>query len=281
MMDDGSDTLMTDNDGISRRHLRLIERDVDRGPPLVYGPVQSLRFGRSLGINLLPDGLRLCNFDCLYCQCGGERRDRRERDDPPFPSLEVLERQLSRVLAEDPWIDDVCFAGAGEPTMHPQFREAVLVARALRSELAPRATLTVLSNGTTAGKPEVRAALALVDRAVLKLDAVGDDLLRRLDRSPSGLSARRLVRSFGEMIGVETQTMLVRGAVDNATPEALDALGEALRYIFPRRAHIGTITRRPAVDAADQRLTALEPAELEAAAARVRRRAPGVDVRVY
>jgi wyosine [tRNA(Phe)-imidazoG37] synthetase (radical SAM superfamily) len=263
------------------RVLHLPVREVDRSPPLVYGPVQSLRFGRSLGVNLLPDGLRLCNFDCLYCQCGGKRSQRREREDPPFPTLDALERELSRVLAHDPLIDDVCFAGAGEPTMHPRFREAVLLVRALRGELAPRATVTILSNGTTAGKPEVRAALALADRAVLKLDAVGDDLLRRLDRSPSGLSARRLVRTYGEMIGVETQTMLVRGRVDNASPEALDALGDALRYIFPRRAHIGTITRRPAVDAGDQPLMPLEAVELEAAAARLRRRAPGVDVRVY
>jgi wyosine [tRNA(Phe)-imidazoG37] synthetase (radical SAM superfamily) len=272
---------MTHGNGTSRGALHLPVRDVDRAPPLVYGPVQSLRFGRSLGINLLPDGLRLCNFDCLYCQCDGKRSDRRERDDPPFPTLEALERELSRALARDPLVDDVCFAGAGEPTLHPRFREAVLLARALRRELAPRATISVLSNGTTAGKPDVRAALALADRAVLKLDAVHDDVLRLIDRPPSGLSGRRLVKTFAQMIGLETQTMLIRGPVDNATPEALDALGDALRYIFPRRAHLGTITRRPAVEAGNDRLTPLEPAELEFAAARVRRRAPGVDVRVY
>jgi wyosine [tRNA(Phe)-imidazoG37] synthetase (radical SAM superfamily) len=272
---------MTHGNVSSCRILHLPVRDVDRAPPLVYGPVQSLRYGRSLGINLLPAGMRLCNFDCLYCQCGGRRSARRERDDPPLPTLESLERELSSALATDPFIDDVCFAGAGEPTLHPQFREAVLLARALRTELAPRATVTVLSNGTTAGKPEIRAALALIDRAVLKLDTVRDDVLRELDRPPSALSPRRLVRTFAEMIGVETQTMLVRGTVDNATPEALDALGDALRFIFPRRAYLGTVTRRPASTLGDGRLRALEPTELELAAARVRRRAPGVDVRVY
>jgi wyosine [tRNA(Phe)-imidazoG37] synthetase (radical SAM superfamily) len=272
---------MTNANGIFRSNLHLPLRDVDRGPPLVYGPVDSLRYGRSLGINLLPAGMRLCNFDCLYCQCGGRRSLRRESDDPPFPTLEALERDLAAVLALDPFIDDICFAGAGEPTLHPEFREAVLLARALRTELAPRATVTVLSNGTTAGKAEVRAALALVDRAVLKLDAVRDDVLRQLDRPPSGLPATRLVRTFAEMIGLETQTMLVHGSVDNATPEALDALGDALRFIFPSRAYLGTITRRPANEAGDRGLTPLDPAELELAVARVRRRAPGVDVRVY
>jgi wyosine [tRNA(Phe)-imidazoG37] synthetase (radical SAM superfamily) len=261
--------------------LRLPMRDVDRAPPLVYGPVRSLRFGRSLGVNLLPAGLRLCNFDCTYCQCGGRRTTRRECLDPEFPTLEALDQQLTRALAADSTVQDICLAGAGEPTLHPQFREAVLLVRTLRNELAPRATVTVLSNGTTAGKPEVHAALALVDRAVLKLDAVDDDILRRLDRAPTGLSARRLVKTFAKMIGLETQTMLVRGSVDNTTPEALDALGDAIRFIFPRRAHLGTITRRPAIDADDRRLTPLEPAELQVAAARVRQRAPGVDVRVY
>lgn len=272
---------MTPGGGRSQSGSHLPVRDVDRATPLVYGPVDSLRFGRSLGINLLPEGLRLCNFDCLYCQCAGKRSNRRERDDPPFPTLDALERELSRALAADPLVDDVCFAGAGEPTLHPEFREALLLARALRDELAPRATVTVLSNGTAAGRPDVRAALALADRAVVKLDAVDDDVWRRLDRPPSGLVPRRLVKTFAEMIGLETQTMLVRGPVDNATPEALDALGDALRFIFPRRAHLGTITRRPAIDPVDGRLTPLEPAELEFAAARVRRRAPGVDVRVY
>jgi wyosine [tRNA(Phe)-imidazoG37] synthetase (radical SAM superfamily) len=272
---------MTHPNGTTRAARRLLVRDVDRATPLVYGPVRSLRFGTSLGINLLPPGLRLCNFDCLYCQCGGKRRHRRGPDDPPFPTLEALERDLSRALARDPLIHDICFAGAGEPTLHPLFREAVMLARAIRNELAPQATVTVLSNGTTAGKREVRAALALADRAVLKLDAVHGDLLQKLDRPPSGLSTRRLVDTYAEMIGLETQTMLVRGPVDNATPEALDALGDALRYIFPRRAHLGTITRQPALGAGDDQPVPLERAELEVAAARLRRRAPGVDIRVY
>jgi wyosine [tRNA(Phe)-imidazoG37] synthetase (radical SAM superfamily) len=265
----------------SAQRLHLPVRDLDRGPPLVYGPVDSLRYGRSLGINLLPAGLRLCNFDCLYCQCGGRRTRRRERQDPPFPTLAALERDLARALSSGPVIDDICFAGAGEPTLHPRFREAVLLARRLREELAPRATVTVLSNGTTACKPGVRAALALADRAVLKLDAVCDDTLRQLDRPPSGLSARRLVKTLAEMMGLETQTMLVHGAADNTTPEALDALGDALRVIFPRCAYLGTITRRPAAPLPEDQLMPLEPAELQSAAARVRRRAPGVDIRVY
>ena len=64
---------------------------------------------------------------------------------------------------------------------------------------------------------------------------------------PRGLSARRLIEVYASMIGIETQTVLVHGTVDNATPDALDALGEALRFIHPRSAHVGTIDRKSVV----------------------------------
>ena len=35
----------------------------------VFGPCDSRRFGKSLGINSLPAGSRFCNFDCIYCEC--------------------------------------------------------------------------------------------------------------------------------------------------------------------------------------------------------------------
>ena len=36
----------------------------------VFGPIFSRRLGNSLGINLLPENGKICNFDCIYCECG-------------------------------------------------------------------------------------------------------------------------------------------------------------------------------------------------------------------
>ena len=33
----------------------------------VFGPINSRRFGRSLGVDLSPN-IKQCNFDCLYCE---------------------------------------------------------------------------------------------------------------------------------------------------------------------------------------------------------------------
>ena len=37
---------------------------------IVFGPVTSRRLGNSLGINLLPADKKICNFNCIYCECG-------------------------------------------------------------------------------------------------------------------------------------------------------------------------------------------------------------------
>ena len=37
---------------------------------IIFGPIQSRRLGFSLGINLLPVNSKLCNFNCVYCECG-------------------------------------------------------------------------------------------------------------------------------------------------------------------------------------------------------------------
>ena len=36
---------------------------------ILFGPVDSRRFGVSLGINLLPPQNKICSFNCPYCEC--------------------------------------------------------------------------------------------------------------------------------------------------------------------------------------------------------------------
>jgi len=130
-------------------------------------------------------------------------------------------------------------------------------------------------------KPAVHGALALADRAVLKLDAARDDLLLALNGAPEGLTAMRLIARLARLMRIETQTILVQGAVDNATPDALELLGAALRFIRPLRAQVGTITRAPASPAARARVAPLDPAALDDAVAQLRAHAPGVDICAY
>jgi len=79
---------------------------------LVFGPIRSRRLGSSLGINLLPEEGKLCNFDCIYCECGWNRDG---RGDHRIPTAEELRKALSEKLEEcrekGIQIDSITFSG--------------------------------------------------------------------------------------------------------------------------------------------------------------------------
>ena len=112
--------------GIRRR--RLVKEE------LVYGPLLSRRLGRSLGLNLLGFGEKVCSFNCRYCQCGWTKHPTMEIGDRvvDLPSVEnvtsALESKLQQLRREKVPIDVITFSGNGEPTLHPELGAIVKVA---------------------------------------------------------------------------------------------------------------------------------------------------------
>ena len=87
---------------------------------IIFGPIHSRRLGSSLGINLLPEHGKLCNFDCIYCECGWNRDG---RGDTVMPSAEevshALEAKLKECAEQGIPVDSITFSGHGEPTLNP------------------------------------------------------------------------------------------------------------------------------------------------------------------
>ena len=131
---------------------------------LVFGPIFSRRLGASLGINLLPEKGKLCNFDCIYCECGWNRDG---RDDTVLPTAAKvrgdLERMLKKLAAEGTRVDSITFSGDGEPTLNPDFPQIIDDTLHLRDEYYPQAKVSVLSNATRVHIPRVFNALRKVD----------------------------------------------------------------------------------------------------------------------
>ncbi|RLC53524.1 MAG: radical SAM protein, partial [Candidatus Cloacimonadota bacterium] len=92
---------------------------------IVFGPVNSRRFGISLGVNLLPVGYKFCTFNCIYCECGWTFKADSQKH--PLPKPEEIYNRLNDVLdkmkKQDKAPDNITFAGNGEPTIHPHFAE--------------------------------------------------------------------------------------------------------------------------------------------------------------
>ena len=217
---------------------------------IIFGPVRSRRLGLSLGVNLLPVESKLCNFDCIYCECGwnGDHLGKRR-----FNSREnvraMLREVLSKMVQDGTPPDVITFAGNGEPTMHPDFEAVIDDTIALRDELCPAAKVSVLSNATQLHREDVRRALLRVDNNILKLDSAFDATVQLVKKPVGSYSVERTVewmKSFkGQMI---LQTMFLRGEylgqrVDNTTEEQVEAWLRLVKEIAPRQVMVYSLDR--------------------------------------
>ena len=130
----------------------------------VFGPIFSRRLGSSLGINLLPEEGKLCNFDCIYCECGWNADGRGDRRIPRAEDVRIaLTRKLEACRAAGTSIDSITFSGDGEPTLNPDFPAIIDLTLEFRDRYYPEAKVSVLSNATRAGRAAVFEALRQVD----------------------------------------------------------------------------------------------------------------------
>jgi wyosine [tRNA(Phe)-imidazoG37] synthetase (radical SAM superfamily) len=220
---------------------------------VVYGPIRSRRLGRSLGINLTPANLKLCTFNCSYCQYGWSRQDRGGpgRSSEAWPSPDTVVRSVRAALkamaSRGESVDKLTLAGHGEPTMHPQFGDVVRALREMRDALVPGVPIAVLSNASTLDREDVRDALALVDERYMKLDAGDAATLRAVNGSTVPFDA--LVQHLAGLRDITVQAMFVKdraGRVDNTTEMAVIAWVTALQRIKPAAVHVYTLDRMPA-----------------------------------
>ncbi|OGL64771.1 MAG: hypothetical protein A3J27_00515 [Candidatus Tectomicrobia bacterium RIFCSPLOWO2_12_FULL_69_37] len=152
-------------------------------PSSVYGPVDSWRFGRSLGVDLILRG-SVCSLNCVYCQLGSIQEVTAGR------RLFVPTGRVMEDLAASDWRGSglVTFSGSGEPTLALNLGEALREVRA-----ATGIPTHVLTNGTLLGDPAVRRDLMEADRVSVKLDAPDEAAFRRINRPAPGVTLAGVV----------------------------------------------------------------------------------------
>lgn len=201
----------------------------------VFGPVPSRRFGRSLGVDLVP--FKTCPYDCVYCQLGPTTKKTVERREW-VPLSEVLSEVEAR-LGSDP--DYVTLSGSGEPTLYSRIGE--LIAAIKQRTKVP---VAVLTNGALLSHPDLRAALREADVIAPSLDAPDAALFERVNRPhPSVVFEDMLlglVKLRAEYPGqIWLEVFLIAGvtAIDDQA-RRLAALAERIE---PDRIHLNTATR--------------------------------------
>ena len=210
----------------------------------VFGPIFSRRLGSSLGINLLPQEGKVCNFDCIYCECGWNRDGLGDRVLPSAEDVrKALQKKLQECSAAGTPIDSITFSGDGEPTLNPEFPAIIDLTLQLRDRYYPAAKVSVLSNATRIGRPGVFEALRKVDNPILKLDAPTDAQVALVNRPEGDYHVSRIVewmvRFEGNFI---LQTMFLKGP-GLATGDWVQGWMEIVRRIRPREIQVYTIDR--------------------------------------
>jgi wyosine [tRNA(Phe)-imidazoG37] synthetase (radical SAM superfamily) len=218
---------------------------------IIFGPVKSRRLGVSLGINLLPVKKKICNFNCIYCECGWTRDIEKAVNRLPGRQevYDALERKLSELKKKSRPPDVLTYAGNGEPTLHPAFPGIIDDSIILRDKYFPEARIAVLSNATTIKDPLVKAALLKVDMNILKLDSAFESTIKIHNQPRIKINVEELINDLAGFNGkVIVQTLFLRGThngktIDNTTPVEIDAWLKAIERIKPSEVMIYTISR--------------------------------------
>lgn len=209
---------------------------------IIFGPVVSRRFGRSLGIDLSP-ALKSCNFDCLYCELPKAQRQNTIVD--PLPYTTILDA-VKKALAHHSDIDVLTVTANGEPTLYRDLEPLVEGLNALKKGVK----LLILSNGSTITDPTIRQILTKFDYVKLSLDAATPNVYKKIDR-PLQSDVEAVIEgmvTFRHMYhGLLICEILVVAGVNDKIEEA-EALSRAMKRIAPDRIDIGTIDRPPAYD---------------------------------
>ncbi|MBK7134208.1 MAG: radical SAM protein [Bacteroidales bacterium] len=218
---------------------------------IIFGPVKSRRLGVSLGINLLPTKRKVCNFDCIYCECGWTTDIEKIKDKLPGRKevYKALEKKLSEMKAANESPDVITYAGNGEPTLHPEFSGIIDDSITLRNKYFPKAKIAVLSNATNITKPGIRSALLKVDQNILKLDSAFNSTVQIHNQPKGSFNVEELINNLKDFDGnLVVQTLFLRGeykgtVIDNTTPAEIEAWLNAIETIKPSEVMIYTISR--------------------------------------
>jgi wyosine [tRNA(Phe)-imidazoG37] synthetase (radical SAM superfamily) len=206
-------------------------------------PVLSRRAqGISIGINLHPN--HCCNWHCIYCQVPGLQRG-------PSPMIDIarlqaeLEHCLDWISAQavkhgpallSPLIQDIAFAGDGEPTTSPQFNQTLNVVSQVLKQRQLAILVRLITNGSQLQHAHVQHAIqclhVMAGEVWFKLDAGSDAEMRAVNDShvPLALHMQRL-HTCCRLCRTWVQTAIVSRQVDQqlvttpSLPGYITALG--------------------------------------------------------
>ena len=215
---------------------------------IVFGPVKSRRLGKSLGVNILYNNAKFCNFDCIYCECGWSLKLK----DKQLPNVEQITMALESFFKNSSEVempDVITFAGNGEPTLHTNFCEIIENTIQIRNTFARDVKIAVLTNATQLHKQKVVDALKKIDLPILKIDTVIQSDFELINRCSDNVLISKIIDSIiANFKNPIIQTMFLKAhfdnyLFDNTKQESLQEYFKILKKIVPNTVMLYSVDR--------------------------------------
>lgn len=209
---------------------------------IVFGPVNSRRFGRSLGVDLSPSK-KQCNFDCVYCELQGAKTMERMEE---IVSVDSILQAVQSALKTQK-CDVLTLTANGEPTLYPHLYELI---SKLKEIVLDSIKLLILTNGSLLWKKEVQDSLMLMDIVKFSCDSLESGAFKRVDRPHRSLNLSQIKQGISEFCqrfngDIVSEVLFVKGI--NDTMEQARKIAEFLSTLKGlKRVDIGSIDRPPA-----------------------------------
>lgn len=208
---------------------------------IIFGPVQSRRFGESLGIDLSPK-TKQCNYDCLYCELKGKKAQ-----DSMQEILEVEEilEAIKKGLKQFKNIQSLTITANGEPTLYPYLYELMLRLEDIKDGVQ---TL-LLTNGSLLWDLSVSRACLLFDKVKFSLDAISPEVFKKIDRPTKNISLEQILQGIYQFSADFSGELYAEILFVKNINDSLDEIKKMARFLAPmrlKRLDISSIDRPPA-----------------------------------
>ncbi|EAI1510217.1 radical SAM protein [Campylobacter coli] len=208
---------------------------------ILFGPINSRRFGRSLGIDLSPSK-KQCNFDCVYCELEAQKPQAKQDE---IVSVEEIVLEVQNILEKNISFDFLTLTANGEPSLYPHLEELISSLR----KIAKDKKLLILSNGTAVLDQDKFNALLKLDVVKFSLDSAISKTFYRIDKALKNIDLEKMIEKMAEFKtqfkgDLVMEILVVKDLNDNE--EEFVALNQALAKIAPLRVDLSTIDRPPA-----------------------------------
>jgi len=200
----------------------------------IYGPVSSWRLGRSLGVDIISQKKKVCNFNCAYCQISQVIAYRGKRK--IFVPLSKIIKELKAL--PDVKIDFITFSGMGEPTLAKNLGSILKAVKKIRKE-----PIAVLTNSFLMTRADVRKELALADFVIAKIDAWDENIFRLINSPASGIDLKDVIKGIIKFRQSYKKTFALQIMFIKETMHQAPRLADLAREVGPDLVQINTPLR--------------------------------------